>query len=54
VLQAVERTGSIKEAAAELDKSYRHVWARVKEAEQTFSRLWSILASVAPANAAVS
>src|SRR3954454_12271637 len=34
ILQAVDRTGSIKAAAAELGKSYRHVWARVKEAEQ--------------------
>jgi molybdate transport repressor ModE-like protein len=29
----VERTGSLKQAAAEVGKSYRHVWARVKEAE---------------------
>jgi molybdate transport system regulatory protein len=33
ILEAVERTGSIKEAAASLSKSYRHVWSRVKEAE---------------------
>jgi molybdate transport repressor ModE-like protein len=33
ILQAVDRTGSIKQAASELGKSYRHVWAGVKEAE---------------------
>lgn len=33
ILQAVESTGSLKEAAAKLGKSYRHVWSRVKEAE---------------------
>jgi molybdate transport system regulatory protein len=33
ILQAVGRAGSIKAAAAALGKSYRHVWARVKEAE---------------------
>ena len=34
ILKAIERTGSIKAAAAELKKSYRHVWAKVKEVEQ--------------------
>ncbi len=34
ILEAVEATGSIKEAAAALDKSYRHVWDRIKEAER--------------------
>ena len=34
ILQAVGRTGSIKAAAAELGKSYRHVWARIKQAER--------------------
>jgi molybdate transport system regulatory protein len=34
ILQAVDRAGSIKEAAADLGKSYRHVWGRVKEAEE--------------------
>ena len=34
ILQAVERAGSIKGAAAELGKSYRHVWGRVKQAEE--------------------
>jgi molybdate transport system regulatory protein len=33
ILQAVERAGSIKEAARGLGKSYRYVWNRVKEAE---------------------
>lgn len=34
ILQAVDRAGSIKRAAAELGRSYRHVWDRIKEAEQ--------------------
>jgi molybdate transport system regulatory protein len=38
ILQAVGRTGSIKQAAAELGKSYRHVWARVKEAERALGQ----------------
>jgi molybdate transport system regulatory protein len=38
ILQAVQRTGSIKQAAAELGKSYRHVWGRIKEAEEAFGR----------------
>ena len=38
ILQAVDRTGSIKGAAADLGKSYRHVWSRVKEAEQALGR----------------
>ena len=33
ILEAVDRAGSIKQAARDLDKSYRHVWSRVKEAE---------------------
>jgi molybdate transport system regulatory protein len=33
ILQAVDRTGSIKQAATEVGKSYRHVWERVKDAE---------------------
>ena len=33
ILEAVDRTGSIKQAAASLGKSYRHVWTRIKEAE---------------------
>ena len=34
ILQAVERAGSIKAAADELGRSYRHVWDRIKEAER--------------------
>lgn len=33
ILQAVEQTGSIKAAAADVGLSYRHVWARIKESE---------------------
>lgn len=33
ILEAVEETGSIKNAAAAVDKSYRHVWSRIKEVE---------------------
>ncbi len=38
ILQAVDRTGSLKEAAASIGKSYRHVWGRVKQAEQALGR----------------
>jgi molybdate transport system regulatory protein len=38
ILQAVGRTGSIKQAALDLGKSYRHVWARIKETEQALGR----------------
>ena len=38
ILQAVERAGSIRQAAADLGKSYRHVWGRVKDAEQTLGQ----------------
>jgi molybdate transport system regulatory protein len=34
VLQAVGRSGSIKQAARDVGKSYRHVWHRIKEAER--------------------
>jgi molybdate transport system regulatory protein len=34
ILQAVESSGSIKQAAVDLDRSYRHVWDRIKEAER--------------------
>ena len=34
ILKAVDETGSIKAAASQLGKSYRYVWAKVKEAEQ--------------------
>jgi molybdate transport system regulatory protein len=38
MLQAVDRSGSIKRAAAALGKSYRHVWGRIKEAEDTLGQ----------------
>jgi molybdate transport system regulatory protein len=38
ILQAVERTGSIKQAAVELGKSYRYIWGRIKEAEQSMGQ----------------
>jgi molybdate transport system regulatory protein len=38
ILQAVDRAGSIKHAAADLGKSYRHVWGRLKEAERALGR----------------
>jgi molybdate transport system regulatory protein len=38
ILQAVDRAGSIKQAAANLGKSYRYVWGRIKKAEQALSR----------------
>jgi molybdate transport system regulatory protein len=38
ILQAVERAGSIKHAAAALGKSYRHVWGRLREAEKALGR----------------
>jgi molybdate transport repressor ModE-like protein len=38
ILQAVDRAGSIKQAAADLGKSYRYVWGRIKEAEQALGR----------------
>ena len=34
ILEAVEETGSIKDAAAAVGKSYRHVWSRIKEVER--------------------
>jgi molybdate transport repressor ModE-like protein len=34
ILQPVDRSGSIKQAAGEVGESYRHVWARIKEAER--------------------
>jgi molybdate transport system regulatory protein len=33
ILAAVKATGSIKEAAKTVGKSYRYVWSRVKDAE---------------------
>jgi molybdate transport system regulatory protein len=38
ILQAVERAGSIKQAAEDLGRSYRHVWDRIKAAEKAFGR----------------
>jgi molybdate transport repressor ModE-like protein len=34
ILQAVDQAGSIKQAATDLGQSYRHVWGRIKTAEQ--------------------
>ncbi|MFI5386388.1 MAG: winged helix-turn-helix domain-containing protein [Fimbriimonadales bacterium] len=33
ILEAVDRTGSIKHGAKEVGWSYRHVWSRIKRAE---------------------
>lgn len=33
ILKAIDASGSIKAAAGRLDKSYRYVWGRIKEAE---------------------
>ena len=38
ILRAVDAAGSIKGAAGRLGKSYRHVWARIKEAERALGR----------------
>jgi molybdate transport system regulatory protein len=38
ILQAVDRAGSIKQAAADLGRSYRHVWGRIKQAEEVLGR----------------
>jgi molybdate transport repressor ModE-like protein len=34
ILEAIDRCGSMKQAASDLGKSYRHVWQRVREAEE--------------------
>ena len=34
ILRAVESTGSIKEAAASIGRSYRFVWGKIKQVEQ--------------------
>ena len=34
MLQAVDETGSIQEAAVSVGRSYRFVWSRIKEAER--------------------
>jgi molybdate transport system regulatory protein len=38
ILAAVDKAGSLKEAAAQLGKSYRYIWGRVKEAEQALGK----------------
>jgi molybdate transport system regulatory protein len=38
ILQAVDRAGSIKQAASDLGKSYRYVWGRIKEAERVLGQ----------------
>lgn len=38
ILKAVEVTGSIKAGADRLGKSYRHVWGRIKKAENTLGK----------------
>ncbi len=38
ILLTVRETGAIKEAAAQLGKSYRYVWGRVKDAEATLQQ----------------
>lgn len=36
ILRAVDETGSIKSGATKVGRSYRFVWARIKEAEAAF------------------
>jgi molybdate transport system regulatory protein len=38
ILQAVDRAGSIKQAANDLGKSYRYVWGRIKQAEHAIGK----------------
>ncbi len=38
ILKAVQESGSMKAASELLGKSYRHVWARVKKAEQALGK----------------
>jgi molybdate transport system regulatory protein len=38
ILQAVDRAGSIKQAADDLGKSYRYIWGRIKAAERTLGQ----------------
>lgn len=38
ILQAIERFGSIKHAAAALGKSYRYVWGRLQSAQRSLGR----------------
>jgi molybdate transport repressor ModE-like protein len=39
ILETVDRTGSIKQAAGELGMSYRHTWKRIKEAEEAIGQI---------------
>jgi molybdate transport system regulatory protein len=38
MLRAVDEAGSIKQAAGDLGKSYRHVWGCIKDAEKHLGR----------------
>lgn len=38
ILRAVDQAGSIKQAAVDLGKSYRHIWGRIKQAERVLGR----------------
>lgn len=38
ILKEVERTGSIKDAAAAIGRSYRFVWAKIKQVEGALGR----------------
>lgn len=38
ILRVIRETGSIKAAASQIRKSYRHVWGRLKEAEAILGR----------------
>jgi molybdate transport repressor ModE-like protein len=38
ILQAVDRAGSIKQAASDLGKSYRYIWGRIKAAERVLGQ----------------
>jgi molybdate transport repressor ModE-like protein len=38
ILQAIAHAGSIKQAASDLGQSYRHVWGRIKKAEQAIAK----------------
>jgi molybdate transport system regulatory protein len=41
MLCAVDDAGSIKEASAQIGKSYRYVWGRIKDAERTLG--WQLV-----------
>jgi molybdate transport repressor ModE-like protein len=38
ILEAIQSTGSIKHAAAQMGKSYRHIWGRIKAAEKLLGK----------------